>query len=134
MRPKVTVFISRTCPVCFRVLHLLRVMEIDGKIRLISVDINANTENDLMDKYHFFVRRVLGGVRQVPVILLEDSLWFIPTVTSTGKEAPFKEKIEEAVKNLEKQLEKALSWREPVFPPTHSDMIFGWSPWHASSF
>lgn len=122
-------YYTRHCPICFRTGAMLRELSLDRDISFLSVDVNSNVAGDLIDRYAYFCNRVFGGAYRVPVILYRNN-WFVPRVTSTTKtvKSEPEEKIREAVENLKNSLVEALESSPKEYPPTHWDMIFGWSP------
>lgn len=128
--PTVVHYITMHCPICFVTKQKLRLLEIEGIIRLLEVDVEATGGNELFGKYMYFIKRVLGGSVEVPVILLLDSQkWHIPKQrTKVGKAAiSFSESVEVSVDALMTDLLRDITNLKPKPVPfsSHQQMIEG---------
>jgi len=125
--PTVINYISRVCPICFSLKSKLKMLEIEGKIRLLEVDVQAVGGGELLDRYHYFIKRVLGGSVEVPVVLLLDvQKWYVPTQrTKLGEKTSFSGVVEVSVTELLKELIEDIKKLKPRPEPhpTHAQMI-----------
>ena len=126
MPPTIVEYMLLSCPICVRLTDELRSLELKEGIALQTVDVSSMMNNDIMDRYHFFANRVLGGKKEVPVVLLvEKNSWYIPTKRSrVGEEMTFSEKLDESIRALLEDLIKDIKSLRPKPEPfqSHNEM------------
>jgi len=117
-------FVTRECPICFRLKQMLVPLTIENALRLTVVDIEAVRRGSYVDKYRYFIDSVLGGEKHTPILLLGEERWYIPkrTTRERRREEFTEEEIDEACRDVIKKIEKDLQRREKVYPPTHRMM------------
>ena len=127
---------ERGCPICFRLRQMLVPLCLDRGLRLTEVEVESGS-GSLMGRYRFFLERVFGGERHTPVVLVGRSRWYVPRRTTRWRRdgVSAREDIESACLALIREIERDLDrWFEEEYPPTHSQMRTGVTPWRPSMF
>lgn len=130
MTRRMVLFMSIHCPICRRVLLSMKKLSVLFNVHLIIVDVEEGFKDSLVAEY-YYIMKLLGGEKRVPIVLLDDDKWFLPRITSTGKHfATEMEKIEYAVAEFEKKIAEELKkpYVKTYFPTTHEEMrkVFHW--------
>lgn len=109
------------CPVCDELLPRLKLMEIDGKIDLIVVDVRKIKGGRLMERYEHICNNAFGGRAEVPAIMMEgEKDYYIPTVTTgPGGRTKGEDPIEQAVEKVVEMIEEDVDKPAPAYHPTH---------------
>jgi len=114
-------YVIRMCPICARTKSMLKKFELRGLLNVIEVDIQATLRNDIIDRYNYFVNRVLGGQREVPVILINNKNWYMPRQRSrVDRQITYEEIVEKSISDLENEILKDIRKTRPEPEPFHS--------------
>jgi len=121
---ELVMFITRECPICFRLKQMLVPLVLENALHLTVVDIEAVRRGSYVDKYRYFINSVLGGEKHTPILLLGEERWYIPKrTTREGERGEFtEEEIDKACREVVEKIKKDLRHEEKVYPPTHRMM------------
>lgn len=132
MKKRLVAFMRTDCPICFRLESYLTDLALSRGISVEKVFIDTVGSSSLLGRYRFFIDQTFGGEEHVPILLLGEERWFVPKRTTRGvrREKLFWSEIDEACKNLIKEINRYLYEREEVLKETHEEMkeVRRWVP------
>lgn len=110
MVKEVVLFEEFGCPICHRVLLILRKLESLGKIHLIDVNIDDIKSGPLYERYKSMLR-VVGERKIAPIVLIDRRDWFLV-------------RKEEGYSGFERKIINAIEKPSPIKKPdTYSEQI-----------